>query len=199
MNPEKEAKGVIRSGLLVIVIGAIAMGLWGFWAPLSGAIIAPGFVKVDLNRKVVQHQEGGIVRAVRVRDGDRVTQGQELVLLDDVRIDAQLDLLRTQLDAERAKSARLEAERSLAARPMFPKNLLKDEFRTREEALFRARRQALDSQIEVLRRQIRETVEEAGALAEQIAAEERALKLQKDELAANEQLLSQGYVQKTRL
>jgi HlyD family type I secretion membrane fusion protein len=199
MNPEKEAKRVIRSGLLVIVIGAIAMGLWGFWAPLSGAIIAPGFVKVDLNRKVVQHQEGGIVRAVRVRDGDRVTQGQELVLLDDVRIDAQLDLLRTQLDAERAKSARLEAERSLAARPAFPKDLLKDEFRTREEALFRARRQALDSQIEVLRRQIRETVEEAGALAEQIAAEERALKLQKDELAANEQLLSQGYVQKTRL
>ena len=55
------------------------------------------------------------MRAVRVRDGERVTQGQELVLLDDVRIDAQLDLLRTQLDAERAKSARLEAERALAA------------------------------------------------------------------------------------
>ena len=60
------------------------------------------------------------MRAIRVRDGDRVTQGQELVLLDDVRIDAQLDLLRTQLDAERAKSARLEAERSLAARAGVP-------------------------------------------------------------------------------
>ena len=44
----------------------------------------------------------------------------------------------------------------------------------------------------MLRKQIRETVEEAGALAEQIAAEERALKLQKDELAANEQLLSRA-------
>lgn len=199
MNPEKEAKRVIRSGLLVIVVGAIAMGLWGFWAPLSGAIIAPGFVKVDLNRKLVQHQEGGIVRAVRVRDGDRVTQGQELVLLDDVRIDAQLDLLRTQLDAERAKSARLEAERALAARPIFPKDLLKDEFRTREEALFRARREALDSQIAVLRRQIRETGEEADALAMQIAAEARALNLQKEELESNERLLAQGYVQRTRL
>jgi len=51
----------------------------------------------------------------------------------------------------------------------------------------------------VLRRQIRETVEEAEALAEQIGAEERALKLQKEELAANERLLAQGYVQKTRL
>jgi HlyD family type I secretion membrane fusion protein len=199
MNPELEAKRVIRGGLAVIVAGALAMGLWGFWAPLSGAIIAPGFVKVDLNRKVVQHQEGGIVRAVRVRDGDQVTQGQELVLLDDVRIDAQLDLLRTQLDAERAKSARLEAERSLAARPAFPKDLLKDEFRTREEALFRARRQALDSQIEVLRRQIRETGQEAEALDLQIAAEARALKLQKEELESNERLLAQGYVQRTRL
>jgi HlyD family type I secretion membrane fusion protein len=199
MNPELEAKRVIRGGLLVIVVGALAMGLWGFWAPLSGAIIAPGFVKVDLNRKVVQHQEGGIVRAVRVRDGERVTEGQELVLLDDVRIDAQLDLLRTQLDAERAKSARLEAERSLAARPVFPKDLLKDEFRTREEALFRARRQALDSQIEVLRRQIRETGQEAEALELQIAAEARALKLQKEELESNERLLAQGYVQRTRL
>ena len=199
MNPEKEAKGIIRSGLLVIAVGAIAFLLWGFWAPLSGAIIAPGYVKVDLNRKVVQHQEGGIVRAIRVRDGDRVTEGQELVLLDDVRIDAQLDLLRTQLDAERAKSARLEAERSLAARPTFPKDLIKDEFRTREEALFRARRQALDSQIAVLRQQIRETGQEAEALALQVAAEERALKLQKEELESNERLLAQGYVQRTRL
>ena len=199
MNPELEAKRVIRAGLLVIVLGAISFAAWAYFAPLSGAVIAPGFVKVDLNRKVVQHQEGGIVRAIRVRDGDRVTQGQELVVLDDVRIDAQLDLLRTQLDAERAKVARLEAERSLAAKPVFPKDLLKHDYVTREGALFRARREALDTQIAVLRKQIRETTEEAGALAEQIAAEEKALKLQKEELAANESLLAQGYVQKTRL
>ena len=199
MSDLEDIKPIVRAGLLVIGGGIVAIGVWAFVAPLSGAVIAPGYVKVDLNRKVVQHQEGGIVRAIRVRDGDRVSQGQELVLLDDVRIDAQLDLLRTQLDAERAKGARLEAERTLAAKPAFPKDLLKQEFATREEALFRARREALDSQIAVLRKQIRETVEEASALAEQIGAEERALKLQKDELAANERLLEQGYVQKTRL
>ena len=103
MSELEDVRPIVRAGLLVIVGGIVAIAAWAFLAPLSGAVIAPGFVKVDLNRKVVQHQEGGIVRAVRVRDGDRVTQGQELVLLDDVRIDAQLDLLRTQLDAERAK------------------------------------------------------------------------------------------------
>ena len=199
MTELDDIKPIVRAGLLVIAGGLVAIGVWAYFAPLSGAVIAPGFVKVDLNRKVVQHQEGGIVRAVRVRDGERVAQGQELVLLDDVRIDAQLDLLRTQFDAERAKVARLEAERTLAAKPVFPKDRLKQEFVTREEALFRARREALDTQIAVLRRQIRETVEEADALAEQIGAEERALKLQKEELAANQRLLEQGYVQKTRL
>jgi HlyD family type I secretion membrane fusion protein len=199
MSELENTRPIIRAGLLVIFGGIAAMGVWAYFAPLSGAVIAPGFVKVDLNRKIVQHQEGGIVRAIRVRDGDRVTQGQELVLLDDVRIDAQLDLLRTQFDAERAKAARLEAERTLAARPVFPQDLVRKEYVTREDSLFRARREALETQIAVLRKQIRETVEEAGALAEQIAAEEKALRLQKDELAANERLLEQGYVQKTRL
>ena len=112
MNPEADARRVIRTGFTVIAAGVLALGGWTALAPLSGAVIAPGFVKVDLNRKVVQHQEGGIVSAIRVRDGDRVREGQELIVLDDVRIDAQLDLLRTQLDGERAKAARLEAERA---------------------------------------------------------------------------------------
>ncbi len=199
MSELNEIKRIVRTGLLVIAGAVIAFAIWAFYAPLSGAVMAPGYVKVDLNRKVVQHQEGGIVRAIHVRDGDRVKQGQELVVLDDVRIDAQLDLLRTQLEAERAKMARLEAERAFAARPSFPKDLEKREFIKREEALFRARREALDSQIAVLKRQIKESVEEANALAQQITAEEKALKLQREELAANERLLEQGYVQKTRL
>jgi HlyD family type I secretion membrane fusion protein len=69
----------------------------------------------------------------------------------------------------------------------------------RETTLFRARREALDTQIAMLRKQIAETSTEAAALAEQLGAEERALSLQKEELASNEKLLSQGYVQKTRV
>ena len=206
MKDAEDAKLLIRAGLLAIALGAAAFGAWAAFAPLSGAIIAPGYVKVDLNRKVVQHQEGGTISAIRVRDGDRVKQGQELVVLDDVRIDAQLDLLRTQLDAERAKAARLEAERAYAARPVFPAELMKrksdskvEEQLARELTLFRARRDALETQIAVLRRQIEETRGEIAALAEQLAAEERALKLQKEELAANQRLLDQGYVQKTRV
>src|SRR5437868_4086774 len=195
-----------RAGFLIVAAGIVRLGGWAVLAALSGAVIAPGFVKVDLNRKVVQHQEGGLVSAIRVRDGERVKAGQELIVLDDVRVDAQLDLLRTQYDAERAKAARLEAERAFAERLVFPRDIADrqsdpriNELIMRESGLFRARRDTVESQIAMLRKQIRESTAEAQALSAQLEAEERALKLQKEELAANERLLEQGYVQKTRI
>jgi HlyD family type I secretion membrane fusion protein len=204
--PTAELARFARTGVALILAGILLAGAWLVLAPLSGAVIAPGFVKVDMNRKVVQHQEGGIVKQVLVRDGERVQQGQTLVVIDDVRLDATLDLLRAQHDGERAKAARLEAERAFLAEVAFPAELAARaaepkvaEFIQRETALFRARREALDSQVAVLRKQIRQTEEEAKALAGQIAAEGRALKSQKEELALNEQLFRQNFVQKTRL
>ena len=123
LEREFDPRPLVRAGFLILAAGVLALGGWAVLAPLSGAVIAPGFVKIDLNRKVVQHQEGGIVSAIRVRDGDHVKAGQELILLDDVRVDAQLDLLRTQYDSERAKAARLEAERAFAEKLTFPRDI----------------------------------------------------------------------------
>ncbi len=202
----EELSRVVWTGLTVIVVGVLGFGGWAAFAPLSGAVIAPGFVKVDMNRKVVQHQEGGIVKQIFVRDGDHVGAGQTVMLLEDVKVDASLELLRTQLDAERAKVARLEAERVVAPGPKFPadlearaKEVRVAELIERETALFRARRQSLESQMAVINKQIRETRDEIKAWREQIAAEERAIKLMREELAANESLLKQGFVANTRI
>jgi len=163
LEREFDARPLVRAGLLILLAGILVLGAWAVIAPLSGAVIAPGFVKIDLNRKVVQHQEGGIVSAIRVRDADRVKAGQELIVLDDVRVDAQLDLLRTQYDTERAKAARLEAERGFRERVVFPRDIADrqsdpkiNELIIRESALFRARRESVDTQIAVLRKQIKD-------------------------------------------
>jgi epimerase transport system membrane fusion protein len=206
-DPQHVMARMVWTGIAVILVGVVGLGGWAMYAPLSGAVIAQGFVKVDMNRKVVQHQEGGIVKEILVRDGDSVRQGQVLMVIQDVRVDASLDLLRNQLDAEHAKAARLEAERVFRPAPDFTRELVKRaasepklaEILNRERTLFTARRQALESQIGELRKQIRETEQEIAALTEQIAAESRALRLQRDELAANQELVKQGYVQKTRI
>jgi HlyD family type I secretion membrane fusion protein len=201
-----ELKRLVGSGIAIIVAGVLALGGWTVLAPLSGAIVAPAFVKIDLNRKVVQHAEGGIVREIHVRDGDRVKQGQVLVVLDDVKVDANLELLSIQLIAERAKGARLEAEAAYAPKLGFPPDILRREreqrvaeILERERALFQSRRGSVESQVAALRSQIRETQTETTALLEQIAAEDRAIGLQKEELRANEELLKQNFVQKTRV
>ena len=205
-SPTAALSRLAAAGFAMIALGILLAGAWLALAPLSGAVIAPGFVKVDMNRKVVQHQEGGIVKRILVRDGESVREGQVLVVLEDVRLDATLDLLRTQHDGERAKVARLEAERAFLAAVSFPGDLAARgaepkvaELISRETALFRARREALETQIAVLRKQIRQTEDEARALDKEVAAEDRALASQKEELALNQKLFQQNYVQKTRL
>ena len=81
--------------LILLVFGGL--GIWSYFAPLGSAVLAPGSVTVEGYRKTVQHLEGGIVKALHVRDGDNVTKGQILVELDDTSTRAQLETLRGQL------------------------------------------------------------------------------------------------------
>jgi membrane fusion protein, epimerase transport system len=202
----QDARRIVRAGLLVIVVAFVGVGGWVSFAPLSGAVIAPGLVKVDTNRKTVQHQEGGIVKEILVRDGDRVAAGQTLVVLDDVRVDATLELLRTQLDAELARAGRLSAEREFARSLTFPKELVehsKDprvaELIRRETTLFKVQRETLDSQVGLLESQASETRAEIAARLDQEKAGASSVSLQQEEIDANEALIDQGFVSKTRL
>lgn len=185
---------------LGLVCGLVAA--WCVAAPLSGAIVANGQLKVELNRKTVQHQEGGIVREILVRNGQRVRAGQPLVLIGDVRTDAELSLLQEQLRAERIRSARAAAEASLQSRfsmaiPVGDAQAA--DTLNRESALFDARRRTLEEQITSLQLQSREAKSQAEALESQVGATEEAAKLAADELALNQKLAKDGYVQRARV
>ena len=197
---------LIRAGIVGVVLLVIAMGLWVGLAPLSGAVIGSGFVKVDMNRKTVQHQEGGTVGEILVRDGSKVRAGQTLLVLKDVRVDAGSDAARTQLDAELAKAARLAAEQTGSAKVGFPAELTARnsdprvaELIRHESSVFRVRRDALANQIALILTQAREARDEINARHAQMKADDESIKLQREELAQNQQLAAQGFVSKTRL
>lgn len=197
---------LVRAGIAAIALLAAGFAAWAALAPISGAVIAPGVVKVDTNRKTVQHQEGGIVAEILVRDGSKVKAGETLIVLRDVRVDAGNEAVRTQLDAELAKASRLSAEQTGAAKIAFPRELRERsgdprvaELLERETALFRARREALSNQLGLIREQIREIRQEVEARGAQIAADEAAIRFQREELAQNERLAAEGFVSKTRL
>jgi HlyD family type I secretion membrane fusion protein len=197
---------LIRAGLGGIVVLVLAVILWSALAPVSGAVIAPGAVKVDMNRKTVQHQEGGIVGEILVRDGSRVKVGETLIVLKDMRVEAGIEMVQTQLDGEIAKAARLTAEQVWAANVTFPTELLKresdvrvEELLRRETMLFRARRDAYNTQLKLLRAQIQDIQAEIRAREQQIKADRAAVKFTREELESNQGLLKDGFISKVRI
>ena len=85
---QEHARRLVRTGWCIVLGAIVPLGFWIGFAPLSMALVAPAVVKVDLNRRPVQHLEGGIVRTVFVRDGQHVKAGDPVVMLGDVGVDA---------------------------------------------------------------------------------------------------------------
>ena len=192
-----------RTVWIPVLATATLLALWGASAPLSGAVVATGRLKTELNRKTLQHQEGGLVREILVRDGEHVRSGQPLVVIGNVRTDAQLSLLQDQLAAERIRQARASAEATLARDFAAPEDLVTNarvaEHLSREHALFDARRRGLEEHVGALQAQMRDARQQASALAEQIAATETSARLASEELRMNERLVREGFVQRARL
>src|SRR5215813_1969769 len=98
------------AGWLIIALFFGGLGSWAAVAPLNGAVVANGTVKVEGNRKSVQHLDGGIVRELRVKEGDHVSAGDILIVLDDTQAKAEYDVLTEQYVVLRATEVRLLAE-----------------------------------------------------------------------------------------
>ena len=98
-------------------------GGWAFSTELAGAVIASGTVVVESDVKRVQHPTGGVVGELRVRDGDKVTEGEILVRLDETVTRANLAIVLNSLDQAMAREARLKAERDDSTTVDFPEEL----------------------------------------------------------------------------
>ena len=61
-SPPAPASTFVRFGLGVVIAVFGGLLLWSIVAPIDGAVIAPGQVSVESNRKTIQHLEGGVVR-----------------------------------------------------------------------------------------------------------------------------------------
>jgi HlyD family type I secretion membrane fusion protein len=201
-----DAGKTIRIGVLLLIAAVGGFATWLALAKLSGAIIAPGYVKVEDNRKTVQHREGGIVKAILVKEGQRVRAGSALVLLGDESVAAQAESTAAQLDAETAKAARLEAESLGAHRIDVAASLTGAGARPSaasamqsERAAFQAKRRALDEQRASLDQQTAQIREEINSLRCQAASKRAASALMREEVRIYESLKEVGFVSKMQV
>ncbi|WP_404561360.1 HlyD family type I secretion periplasmic adaptor subunit [Bradyrhizobium elkanii] len=121
--PNDSIRGVAVAGWLIIAIFFGGIGTWAVTAPLNGAVVANAVVKVDGNRKSVQHLDGGIVKELHVREGDRVLAGDLLIVLDETQARAEHEVLTQQYAVLRATEIRLLTELDHGSQLVMPPDL----------------------------------------------------------------------------
>lgn len=205
-NTERSLRRFQIAGYASMFVMVGMLGGWSVLATLNGAVIASATIVAESNTKKIQHKEGGIVRQILVRDGDRVRPGQDLVILDDTETKADLGIVDALLVEALAKRARLEAQRDDAKVIEFPAELLarKGEpdvakIMQGQIRLFDSRNIALTGKRDQLEQQIGQVTEQIGGMDAQIASKDRQISLIKDELVGLHELLSKGLVALTRV
>jgi epimerase transport system membrane fusion protein len=206
INQFADDRPIRRLGYLLILIVFGCFGTWAYLAPLGSAVLAAGSVTVEGYRKTVQHLEGGIVKALHVRDGDTVTKGQVLVELDDTSSSAQLETLRGQLFSALAREARLIAERDGKTSVTYPAELknasqearVQEDTRVQDQS-FTVRKQSRDGEISILKQQRQQLLAKIeGIKAQRTSRSLLSASLDK-ELIDFRAMLKEGYVEKQKV
>jgi HlyD family type I secretion membrane fusion protein len=200
-------RGPLLAALAILLVFFGGLGGWAFLVPLSGAAVAPAYVAPEGFRKTVQHLEGGIVADIRVREGSTVEAGDVIVVLDDTRARAEYNAARAQFVSVLARSARLAAEQSGAATPIFADALISEgesdpqvrALMDAERANLLARRQALADQIAMRDGKIAQARADLASYEGSLASIDRQLELIDEEIATVEDLLRKGLDRKPRL
>ena len=211
MNSEKELvladdRYYRRAGYLIIIIVFFGFGSWAALAPIASAAYAPGKLRVESNRKTVQHLEGGIVKSLRVRDGDHVEKGQVVMTLDDTQSKSQLEIVQGQYYSALAREARLKAQRDLKDEIIFPAELLENMEDSRvvdaidvQKQTFTARNESYKNEIELYKQQEQQLTSQLNGLRSQREASKRLLASFETEHKDLKDLEKKGYAERQQV
>lgn len=206
-NDEVEGFGpIIRHGLVIIVLFFGILGGWAIFGEISGAVVVPGTIKIDTERKTVQHLEGGIVDSIEVREGDTVTQGQPLINLRSVTVNSSVDMANKNLIIFIAAKCRYEAEKNLFTDIIWTNELMElvEKYHSHdvlegEKKSFEARKASYQSQVDVLTSQEKQLDEQILGLREELNAEKEIIATLTEELTAKRTLVSKKFLEKSQV
>ena len=103
--PSPVGRGIAATIILLFCAALV----WAWWGTIDIVASATGKVVPSVRTKVVQPFETGVVRSIRVQDGQAVKAGDVLIELDPTVNAAERDHMRIDLIAERLNIARLRA------------------------------------------------------------------------------------------
>jgi len=174
----------LRIGAAGLLLGLGGFIVWAAWAPIDEGVPLPGTVAVESKRKAVQHLTGGMVAAIAVRDGDKVTAGQKLLALDTsvqqgqqqiigsqlASLQAQADGIQRLLPLRQQQVSSLSSDISnlqpLVTEDLYPRNRYSEQLRQLSQ--LRAQLSGDQANLSQTRAQMRELAEKQAVIATEI-------------------------------
>ena len=187
--------------ITVIALMLAAFLGWASWATVEESTTGAGQVIPSSQTQVVQTLDGGIVRDIRVREGDLVEAGQVLIDVDDTGLASTLGEIRSRRRSLEAQIARLEAEAGGQETVSFAAGLSEHAGGTvaAERAAFLSRQAQRVEEIEILRQQLRQREQELRELRANEARLQATLEPLQSEVELTRNLASRGAVPQIEL
>lgn len=201
-----DARRYSRLGWIIVLLGVGGFLLWALLAPLDKGVPLSGTVAKESNRQSVQHQSGGTVQEILVRNGDVVKAGQVLVRMNSVLAQSSVQATESQYLSALASEARLAAERDGLSKIAFPAELERRRAEPQvadlislQNALLASRRSSLQSELGALDENIAGLKLQIRGLEESRNSKKEQMAFLKEQLGGMRDLAKEGYVARNRL
>lgn len=202
----ENARSPIMFGIFVLVFFALAGIIWSATAPLDSAAVASGTVVSNSQRKSLNHPEGGIIRQIYVKQGDKVKEGDKLLEFDDTRIKADYENTLNQYKTFLASESRLLAEINEDEEITYPLFLTKDmalpavsKIIETQNNLFHSKKELKIAEQESLKQKIKQYKKQIEGYEAKKVALNKTLEATQDRLDATRKLSKKGFAQKSTL
>ncbi|WP_461210254.1 HlyD family type I secretion periplasmic adaptor subunit [Desulfocurvus sp. DL9XJH121] len=179
--------------LFVRLTGALLLLLlvWAAFGRLDIVSTAGGQVIPSSKVKSVQHLEGGIIREIKVREGDAVAAGQPLVVLERTLQGASVEELEVRITSLTAEVARLEALAQGRERSELPEGFeaAHPDLVRESMDLFDTARSRLETDLAGQRENIIQRRQDITEIEARLRNNSRGLKLVRDQIKLSAELL----------
>lgn len=209
-----------RIMLWVMLLFFVCAVVWAAWAEIDKVTVGQGKVVPSSQIQVIQNLEGGLVKEILVREGDSVTQGQQLLLIDDTRFRSdfrereqqvlnltasvlQLSASLTSVIIDESKSGNDWREsvtldtNKLAYPPTFEEN--NKNLVSRQRAEYRQDLNELRNELSVIDQQVRQKQQDLVEMQARVRNLRNGYNLARDELNITKPLADEGVVPKVEL
>jgi hemolysin D len=206
--PGSPLRKVTLAAIGALLLAALA---WAYFGRLAVYAEAPGRIQEIGRTKVIEPRETGQVSAIRVRNGEHVSKGQVLIVLDPTDAlatramivqklaDSRADIARWQAEIAAVRAAtgaagRIKVDPTIAWAADIPQNV-----RRREESVLRADLSRLSATLADLQAQRNQKESMKDKFAANIAAQKKLIAVLSETVTMHAQLEKEGWNSKADL